>query len=89
MNINQTAEHIARIEGQKKNRPKIQRWMRRGAWGIRLESIVIGTKRFTTRRAINQFLNDSAELKFRKHSKATKAGLRKRRVESRASALGA
>jgi hypothetical protein len=38
------------------SRSTIERWIRHGAHGIRLETIRVGNRRFTTEAAINRFL---------------------------------
>jgi|GEM_PF-802334 len=38
------------------SRATLERWIRRGARGVRLETVLIGNRRFTTKQAIHRFL---------------------------------
>lgn len=38
------------------SRPTLERWMRKGCRGIRLETVKIGGKRYTSKEAIQRFL---------------------------------
>lgn len=52
------------------------RWIRSGVAGVRLDSVLIAGSKYTSREALNRFFNDSAQAKSKRHSQATKRGIR-------------
>ncbi len=87
MSVDEAAAHVARLTGTKKNRPQILRWMRKGAWGVRLDSISTGTERHTSKEALDRFLNDSGENRSKK-SRQQRSPKLNAELEARAELLG-
>lgn len=52
------------------------RWIRIGVAGVRLDSVLIAGSKYTSREALNRFFNESALAKSKRHSLATKRGIR-------------
>jgi hypothetical protein len=45
------------------SRQTLERWLRRGSRGVLLESVTIGSRRYTSKEAIARFLSDQAGAK--------------------------
>ena len=90
ISLDDAAKHVSKISGKKRNRALIIRWANRGVSGVRLKTICIGSEIFTSREAINAFLNESRNAKQAKLSKATSQGIRSARstIEQEALELG-
>lgn len=82
LSIDEADRHIAKISGKKRNRSKIIRWANRGVAGVKLRTILIGSEIFTSREALNEFLNLSREAKQSAKSLTTAVGIRQIKLES-------
>jgi len=55
--LGRIAEHLPRGPGGKRtNRSTIWRWITRGCGGVRLATILVGRRRWTTRQAVREFV---------------------------------
>ena len=88
ISVDDAAKHVSKINGKKRNRSVILRWINRGVSGVRLSAIRIGGDLHTSREALNRFLNESQAAKTKRHSQATSAGIRRSSLERQAEELG-
>jgi hypothetical protein len=58
------------------------RWARRGIKGVKLESIAIGGRRFTSIESLQRFADQLSEIDSKHQSSLTDAGVRERRLEA-------
>lgn len=76
------------------NLATLYRWQSRGIAGIKLETILVGGKRFTTVEALNRFFAQSTLAKQGRLSIATKEGMaraaaiRQKQIDREADSLG-
>lgn len=75
ISLDAAAKHVSEISGKKRNRRILIRWSNRGVAGIKLRTIRIAGELYTSREALNLFLNASQEAKRKKHSEATIRGI--------------
>jgi hypothetical protein len=59
MSLPDAATYLGGITGQKPHLSTLWRWCLKGCYGVRLESICIGGKRFVTPSAIQRFIENS------------------------------
>lgn len=85
ISVDEAAKHVSKINGKKRNRSVILRWINRG---VRLAAIRIGGDLHTSREALNQFLNDAQAAKAKRHGEAVSAGIRRADLERQAKELG-
>ncbi len=71
---------LQRQLGKRLNLATLYRWQSRGIAGIRLETVSIGSKRFTTRQALNAFFAQSTLAKSGKLSTATAEGIKRAKI---------
>jgi hypothetical protein len=88
ISVDDAAKHVSKINGKKRNRSVILRWMNRGVSGVRLSAIRIGGDLCTSKEALNRFLNEAQAAKTKRHSKATSQGIRQASLERQAKELG-
>ena len=89
MSLDEGAKHVSEISGKKRNRRILVRWSNRGVAGVKLPTIRVGSELYTSREALNWFLNASQEAKRSRHSEATTNGIRLAKcVEQQAQELG-
>lgn len=90
ISVEAAAKHVSKLCGKKRNRSVILRWINRGVSGVKLEAIRIGGDLFTSREALNEFLNKAQTARTEKHSKRTSEGIRRAKAETEreAEALG-
>jgi hypothetical protein len=91
ISIADAAKHVGKISGKNRNRSVIFRWISRGVSGVKLEAIRIGGEIFTSKEALNDFLNRSREARTKRHSVNTANGIRRAKnpnVEAEAEELG-
>jgi Protein of unknown function (DUF1580) len=50
------AEAVCLLPGRRPHSSTLWRWYRRGVHGVRLETVVVGGRRFTSRAAIERFI---------------------------------
>ncbi len=85
---------LQRQLGKRLNLATLYRWQSRGIAGILLETVSIGSKRFTTRQALHAFFAQSTLAKRGRLSTATSAGIsrareiRQRQIDKEADAVG-
>ena len=79
ISIDDADKHVARLSRKKRNRAKIIRWANRGVAGVRLRTISIGGEIFTSKQALNEFLNESRLAKQKRHSQSTSKGIQSSR----------
>lgn len=79
--LEQGAKHLSKISGTRRNRRVLLRWSNRGIAGIRLPTIRIGGELFTSREALNWFLNSSREARQKNHGRATSVGMAKAKLD--------
>lgn len=77
-----SASHVSKISGKKRNKAIIVRWANRGVAGVKLRTIQIGSEIFTSKEALNEFLNAVRQAKQRNLSAATSEGIRKTKIEA-------
>tara|TARA_B110000495_G_scaffold189658_1_gene190932 strand:- start:827 stop:1132 length:306 start_codon:yes stop_codon:yes gene_type:complete len=91
VSLEDAVNHIGKITGRKRNKNVVIRWMTRGVYGVNLDTIRVGREIYTSREAINLFLNDVAQAKV-KNKKVERSergtGLKKAQIESQARQLG-
>ena len=80
ISVDEAAKHISKISGKKRNRHVILRWMNRGCSGVKLDSILIGGEIYTSREALNTFVNRSRQARTEKRSEETRQGIQRQRV---------
>lgn len=56
LNLQDAANYIGRLTGQKPHLSTLWRWCLKGCKGVKLDSICIGSKRFVTVSAIERFI---------------------------------
>ena len=90
ISLEQAAAHVSKLSGKKRNRSVILRWINRGVHGTRLPGIRIAGEVFTSKEALNEFLNRSRERAHRRHARQTIAGMQARQaqLDQEAEALG-
>ena len=90
ISIDDAAKHVSKISCKKRNRSVILRWINRGVSGVRLSAIRIGGELFTSKEALNTFLNEARVAKTKRHSQATASGIRRAstNLEAEAERLG-
>ena len=54
--IGKTAGEIERLTGDRPHRATIERWRMRGCHGVKLETVKIGGKRYTSQEALHRFV---------------------------------
>ena len=88
ISIEDAAKHVSKLTKKKRNRSLILRWANQGVAGVRLETIRIGSDIYTSREALNEFMNASREAKFSEQSQATTNGLKAAKLIEEAATLG-
>ena len=89
ISLDEGAKDISKISGTKRNRRILVRWSNRGVAGVKLPTIRVGSELYTSREALNWFLNASQEAKRSRQSEATTNGIRLAKcVEQQAQELG-
>lgn len=68
--------------GKRLNLATIYRWRQRGIAGIRLETILIGGRAFTSMEALQSFFQQSVEAKHGNQAVATSAEIKRSRLSS-------
>lgn len=81
ISIDEADKHVAKISGKKRNRAKIIRWANRGVAGVKLRTIAIGSEIFTSREALNEFLNESRNAKQARLAQSTADGIRQAKLD--------
>ncbi len=54
-------EAIERVTGQRPHPTTCSRWVRRGSQGIVLASVLVGTRRLTTEKAVREWIDEKTE----------------------------
>lgn len=88
--FNRVPQHLQKTFGHKVHIASVYRWVNRGLGGVRLETIKVGSKRFTSAQALDRLFNGATERK-PEHSEAVTADLKTRndkRIENEAKRLG-
>ena len=88
ISVDEAAKHVSKINGKKRNRSVILRWINRGVAGVRLSAIRIGGDLHPSREALNSFLNEAHAAKTKRHGRATAEGIRRSSLERQAKELG-
>lgn len=81
ISLDEGARHVSEISSTQRNKRILLRWSGRGIAGVRLPTIRIGGELFTSREALNWFLNTSRQAKQEKHGRATSIGIAKAKIE--------
>lgn len=87
--FNQVPQHLQKTFGHKVHIASVYRWVNRGLGGVRLETIKVGSKRFTSAQALDRLFNGATERN--QDIKAVTDDLKSRneqRIESEAKRLG-
>ncbi|MEL7500051.1 MAG: DUF1580 domain-containing protein [Planctomycetota bacterium] len=82
LSVDAAAKHISKITGKRRNRAVILRWANKGVAGVKLRTIAVGSEIFTSREALNDFLNDSRNAKRDQRSRETASGIRRSKLAS-------
>lgn len=88
--FNQVPQHLEKKFGHKVHIASIYRWVNRGLGGVRLETIKVGSKRFTSVEALDRLFNGATE-RTQEQNEAVTSELRSRnekRIENEAKRLG-
>lgn len=88
--FNRVPQHLQKTFGHKVHIASVYRWVNRGLGGVRLETIKVGAKRFTSAQALDRLFNGATKPKS-EHSEAVTADLKTRndkRIENEAKRLG-
>lgn len=88
LTIDKAANHLSKISGKKRNRSLVLRWANRGVAGVKLRTIQIGSEIFTSKEAINDFLNESRKAKQQKTSQLTSRGIKRTKLDELAKSIG-
>ena len=82
ISLDEGAKHVSKISSTRRNKRILLRWSNRGVGDVKLPTIRIGGELYTSREALNWFLNASRQSKRQKHSQATSAGIARSQDEA-------
>ena len=88
--FNLVPQHLQKTFGHKVHIASIYRWVNRGLGGVRLETIKVGSKRFTSAQALDRLFNAATERKQEdnKTAPAERKSRNEKRIENEAKRLG-
>lgn len=88
ISLSEAANHVARIRNKKPNRDLVVRWARRGVHGVKLDVVRIEGALWTSKQALNRFLEKSSRKRRIKQTKEQMSKLARAELEAVERELG-